>query len=81
MRLSEAQLRQFHEDGFVVLPNFFTREQLEPVMAWIDELVDDLARRLHADGRIRDLHAGEGFYTRLTGLPYLAARSRSFSVR
>ncbi len=68
MRLSEAQLQQFHDDGFVVVPNFFTREQIEPVMAWIDELVDDLAQRLHADGRIRDLRAGEGFYTRLTKL-------------
>jgi hypothetical protein len=68
MRLSDQQLRQYRDDGFLILPGFFTRDDLEPVMDWIDTLVDDLARRLLAAGKIRNQHAGEGFYTRLTRL-------------
>jgi hypothetical protein len=68
MRLSDAQLRQFHEDGFVIVRDFFTPEQLQPVIAWINGLVDGLAERLCAAGKIKEKHADEGLYTRLTRL-------------
>ncbi len=68
MRLSEDQLRHFHEDGFLIIRDFFALEQLQPVIEWINGLVDDLAERLYAAGKIPDKHADEGFYTRLTKL-------------
>jgi hypothetical protein len=68
MRLSDAQLRQFHDDGYLVVRDFFSPGQLQPVIEWINGLVDDLAQRLYAAGKIRDRHAREGFYTRLTCL-------------
>jgi hypothetical protein len=37
-------------------------------MDWINQLVDDLANRLYAAGRIRNTYSDEGFYTRLTML-------------
>jgi hypothetical protein len=68
MRLSDDQLCHFHEHGFLIVRDFFAVEQFQPVMQWINSLVDDLAERLFAAGKIRDKHAGEGFYTRLTKL-------------
>jgi hypothetical protein len=68
MPLTDVQLRQFRDDGFVIVPNFFSTQQLQPVMEWINGLVDELAERLVAAGKICDTHAGEGFYTRLTRL-------------
>jgi hypothetical protein len=68
MRLTEAQLRQFQDDGFLIVRDFFRREQLAPVIDWINGLVDDLAQRLYAAGKIHDQHVNEGFYTRLTKL-------------
>jgi len=68
MRLSDAQLRQFHEDGFVIVRDFFTPEQFQPVIDWINGLVDGLAERLCTAGKIRNKYANEGFYTRLTRL-------------
>ena len=68
MRLSDAQLRQFHEDGYVIVPGFFAPEQLQPVVDWINGLVDRLAEKLYAAGHIRNKYAEEGFYTRLTRL-------------
>lgn len=68
MQLSETQLRQFRDDGFLIVRDFFSREQLQPVIGWIEGLVDDLAERLYAAGRIRNKYADAGFYTRLTRL-------------
>ncbi|MGO8688797.1 MAG: phytanoyl-CoA dioxygenase family protein [Thermoguttaceae bacterium] len=68
MLLSKDQIRQYHEDGFLIVPNFFSREQLQPVIQWINSVVDDLAERLYAAGKIRDKHADADFYTRLTKL-------------
>ena len=66
MLLSDAQLQHLHDDGFVIVRDFFPRKRLDPVIEWIIQRVDDLANRLHAAGRIQDKHEGEGFYTRLT---------------
>ncbi len=68
MRLSDDQLGQFRDDGFLIVRDFFAREQLQPVIEWINGLVDDLAERLYAAGKIRDKHAEEGFSKRLTKL-------------
>jgi ectoine hydroxylase-related dioxygenase (phytanoyl-CoA dioxygenase family) len=66
--LSAAQLGRYDRDGFLIVPRLFSRAELQPVMDEIDGLVDELANRLHAAGKIRDKHEREGFYTRLTRL-------------
>ena len=68
MRLSLDQLHRYHEDGFLIVRDFFGWEQLQPVIEWINGVVDELAQKLYAAGKIRDKHAHEGFYTRLTKL-------------
>ncbi|HEY8665674.1 MAG TPA: phytanoyl-CoA dioxygenase family protein [Tepidisphaeraceae bacterium] len=64
--LTDQQLKQYHDDGFLILPKFFAREELQPVMNWVDTLVDDLANRLFKAGKIKDKHERAGFYERLT---------------
>lgn len=66
--LSNQQIEQYHEDGFLIVRDFFVREELQMVMDWIDELVDNLANHLYDVGKIQDKHENEGFYTRLTAL-------------
>jgi hypothetical protein len=66
MSLSQQQLDQYAQDGFVILPAFFSAPELEEVVEEINGLVDRLAERLYAAGKIRDRHAGAGFETRLT---------------
>ncbi len=68
MRLSDAQLRQYRDDGFVIVRDFFARDELQPTIEWINQQVERLAERLYAAGKIKDKHAGQGFYTRLTKL-------------
>jgi len=68
MRLTDSQLKQFRNDGFLIVPGVFARAQLQSVIDWINGLVDDLAERLYAAGKIRNTHANEDFHTRLTRL-------------
>ena len=66
MRLSQNQIRQYHEDGFLVVHGIFTPEELKPLQDEIGGLVDDLAHRLKKAGKITNLHENAGFYDRLT---------------
>jgi len=64
--LSQQQLEQYAQDGFLILPEFFSARELKAVIEEINGLVDRLAERLYAAGKIGDRHADAGFETRLT---------------
>ena len=68
MMLTQQQLEQYREDGFLIVESFFTEQDLQPVIDEIGGLVDRVAAPAGAAGRITDLHEDEGFYTRLTKL-------------
>ena len=68
MPLTPEQLKQYHEDGFLVVPQFFDDADLQPVIDAIDEKVDRLAQKLRELGKITDTFESEGFLTRLTKL-------------
>jgi hypothetical protein len=66
--LTSQQLAQYHAEGFLMLPRFFAEAELVPVIAEVNGLVDSLANRLYAAGKIQNRHEAEGFATRLTRL-------------
>jgi hypothetical protein len=66
MPLSEGQLEQYMHDGFLILPDFFRPKELEPVISEISGLVEGLAQRLYAAGKIQNRHEGADFENRLT---------------
>jgi hypothetical protein len=68
MALTQAQVDQYFEDGFVIVEDLFTPAELQPVMEEIEGIVDDLAERLYAAGKITDKHADLDFFHRLTAL-------------
>ena len=68
MPLSPTQLRQYGDDGFLIVRDLFSDAELQPVIDAIDEKVDALAERLYASGKISNKFENEGFLTRLTKL-------------
>ena len=68
MSLSDKQLAQYFDDGFLIVEDVFTKEELQPVLDDFAAMVDLWADRLYADGKITDKHAGEDVYTRLASL-------------
>lgn len=64
--LSDQQVQQYHNDGFLLVQNLFPPEELQAVKDEVAQLVDQLARELQAEGRLKNLHEGADFYQRLT---------------
>ena len=68
MALTPDQLKQYHDDGFLIVRDLFSDDELQPLIDAIDEKVDQLADKLYAGGQIKDRFTNEGFLTRLTKL-------------
>ena len=45
------QVDQFFDKGYVVMPSFFTMEEMQPAIKAVEECVDILANRLYRAGR------------------------------
>ena len=65
-QLEEWQIDQYFEKGYVVVPEFFSKEELQPAIDSIKEMVDALAEKLYKAGKIQDKCEDAGFYDRLT---------------
>ncbi len=68
MGLNREQTEQYFDDGFLIVEDLLSRQELQPAIDDIAEIVDELARRLHAAGRISSLHSGDGFDRRLASI-------------
>ena len=66
--LTEDQKRQFFDEGWVVVPDLFPLETLEPIRDEIGGIVDKTARQLLSDGKIEDLREERSFEERLVAL-------------
>jgi hypothetical protein len=64
--LSATQLQAFEQDGFLIVRDYFRREDLQAVADGFAGVVDDVANRLKRAGRLRETYASEPFSRRLT---------------
>ncbi|XP_046567729.1 probable alpha-ketoglutarate-dependent hypophosphite dioxygenase isoform X2 [Haliotis rubra] len=67
-QLSEKMIKQFFEKGYVIVEDFFTREEMDPCRTAIEGLVEELAQKLFKAGKITDTYKDLGFFQRLTQL-------------
>ncbi|XP_059148123.1 uncharacterized protein LOC131935636 [Physella acuta] len=51
--------------GYLLVPNFFTEEELGPCRNSVEKLVDDLAQKLYDGGKIKNLYKEHDFFQRL----------------
>ena len=65
MELSREHRDRFVEQGYVVVEAALADEDLQPVIDDYAAIVDRIARRLRAEGRISRLYDDEPFDTRL----------------
>jgi ectoine hydroxylase-related dioxygenase (phytanoyl-CoA dioxygenase family) len=66
--VADAQLKQFHDEGYVVVDDVLPPDAVAALADEIDDVVANTARRLFDEGKITDLRENEGFRTRLAGL-------------
>ena len=67
-QLTTQQVNQLFEEGYIVVPSIFSKDELNPVIEGINECVDIIADRLYNAGKIKDKAEGAGFYRRLIEL-------------
>jgi phytanoyl-CoA hydroxylase len=65
MRLTQEQIEQFREHGYLAAEGIVTDADLAPVIRDIEVWIDDKARELKAQGEIADSYEGESFEKRL----------------
>jgi phytanoyl-CoA hydroxylase len=68
MKLSPAEIKQFHEEGYVIVQDVLKESDLAPVIAAINEFVDQRANQLLAEGEISELHENESFERRYASI-------------
>ena len=66
--LTQTQQKLYHQDGFVLLPDVFSADRLQPVIEEVNDLVEGLALDLKAQGKLKNLHRDEGFDGRLSAI-------------
>ena len=69
--LTVEQLERYYADGFLIVEDFFSAPELQPVINEVEAKVEALAQRLHVAGHIPHTCAGLGFQERLTALQRL----------
>jgi ectoine hydroxylase-related dioxygenase (phytanoyl-CoA dioxygenase family) len=68
MPLTNIELDKYLADGFLIVRDLFSEQELQPAIDAINEKVGELAERLYRSGKIEDRFEHEGFLTRLTKL-------------
>ncbi|XP_019627738.1 PREDICTED: uncharacterized protein LOC109472409 [Branchiostoma belcheri] len=65
-QLTNEQVKRYFDEGFVLVKDFFTPEELQPCRDGTAELVDALAERLYKAGKIKNTYRDAGLFQRLT---------------
>ena len=65
MRLTEAQIQQFEDEGFLAISGLLPPEALTPLRQELADVVEFEARRFHAAGKVPDMFADSPFEYRL----------------
>lgn len=68
MKLSNQQIQNFHEEGYLIVEDLFDDADLQPVIDDVSAEIDRLANELVASGELSHTYADEGFTSRLTGI-------------
>ena len=61
MGLTQAQVEAFHQNGYLVVEDTLSDEDLNPLIADFEELIDTIADALYAEGKIRERHKTQPF--------------------
>ena len=81
--LTMAQISQFNEDGYLVVEDLLEfKEDLEPVILEYEAILDNLVKRLFAEGEISSLYNDLSFAKRLTRVQHETSKIffRNFDI-
>ena len=65
MGLTDAELRHFHEEGYLAKPAVFSQTELRAIKDGLNEIIDREAQRLKSEGALADSYPESDFGRRL----------------
>ena len=68
MRLTQAQVEAFHQNGYLVVEDALADDDLNPLIADFEALIDTIADELYAEGKIGERHESQPFNRRIAWL-------------
>ena len=68
MKLTQAQVETFHQNGYLVVEDALSDEDLNPLIADFEELIDTIADELYAEGKIGERYETQPFERRIAWL-------------
>ena len=75
--LNDSQIATFKEEGYLIIENLFTDDDLRPVKDEFSTVVEQQAQQLHQAGRLSDLYKNESFERRLAKIAAEAPEATS----
>ncbi|CAL1525916.1 unnamed protein product [Lymnaea stagnalis] len=67
-QLPYTEIQKFFDEGYLVVKNFFTRDELDSCRRDIEVMVEQLAQKLFNTGKVKNLYREYGLFQRLTKL-------------
>ena len=68
--ISQSQIEQYNDEGYTIVENVFSAEELNPILDEFEEIVDDYANKAFEAGKITDKHSDKDVFKRLAALEY-----------
>ena len=66
--ITNAQIEQYNQDGYTIVENVFSQNDLQPVLNEFEEIVDTFAERAYSAGKIANKHSDKDVLKRLAAL-------------
>ena len=66
--INSNQVAQYNEEGYTIVENVFSNDELQPVLDEFDEIVDTFAERAFQAGKINNKHSDKSVFKRLAAL-------------
>ena len=68
MIISKRQIEQYKEEGYTIVENVFSPDELKPVLNEFEEIVNNFAEEAFAAGKITNKHENENVFRQLANL-------------
>ena len=65
---TQKNIEQYNDEGYTIVENVFSSDELKPVLDEFDEIVDDFAEKAFAAGKISNKHDNKDVFKRLAAL-------------
>ena len=68
--ISQSQIEQYNDEGYTIVENVFSADELNPILDEFEDIVDDYANKAFEAGKISNKHSDKDVFKRLAALEY-----------